>query len=341
MRISSIAHYRCPKTKAQLTLDKETSSSSDIVQSGQLIGGERPYQIEDGIVNFAPDDLLQGSAKFAREYYAKIAETYDDNVHITFDLYGEDERDIRIQMIDLLNLDQENRVLEVSAGTGKDSELISQRLSERGELWLLDISPEMLAKAKTRLENSHVPTEFTVGNASSLPFADNFFDALYCFAGIGHFPDLRAGLHEMARVVKPGGRVVFCEKHVPAWLRNTTYGKVLINNNPMFAEPDPLRHIPVEARDLGIRWINGNVHYVVDYSVGEGEPEGNFDLLLPGDRGGSFHTRFYGQLEGVTPEAKELYYKAASKSGKSLHSWLDEVVREAAKRDLSGMEGEE
>jgi predicted HicB family RNase H-like nuclease len=45
-------------------------------------------------------------------------------------------------------------------------------------------------------------------------------------------------------------------------------------------------------------------------------------------------TRYYGQLEGVSPEVKQLAYLAREKSGKSMHQWLDEVVCEAAKREI-------
>jgi len=334
MRTSSVATYRCPETGAELKLEEGATVVDGDIVAGSLSGGARPYAIAGGIPNFAPDETLRGTAKFARDYYSTIADTYDENVHITFDLYGVEEQDIRERMIDLLHLKPASRVLEVSAGTGKDSELISKRLGPDAEIWLVDISPDMLSKAKKRLGGNHVPTEIAVGNACALPFSDDSFDALYCFAGIGHFPDQRAGLAEMARVVKPGGRVVFCEKNVPPWLRDTTYGKILINNNPMFADPVPLDLIPVSARDVGFRWIMGNVHYVVDYTVGEGEPVGQFDLELPGHRGGTFNTRYYGKLEGVTPEAKALFQKAAAKSGKSLHKWLDDVVRDAARRDL-------
>ena len=103
----------------------------------------------------------------------------------------------------------------------------------------------------------------------------------------------------------------------------------------MFAQSAPLDLIPVEARNVGIRWILGNVHYVVDYTVGEGEPKGNFDIELPGPRGGTFNTRYYGQLEGVSSETKELYTKAAQSKGMSLQKWLDSTVREAALRDLA------
>jgi SAM-dependent methyltransferase len=223
-------------------------------------------------------------------------------------------------------------VLELSAGTGIDSKLIAKRLNKNGELYCLDISQDMLKHAKLKLKNIKVPFELICGTAVSLPFKDDYFDSLFCFAGVGHFIDLKAALSEMARVVKPGGKVVFSEKNVPLWLRNTLYGKILINNNPMFADEVPLKFIPVEARKLCIRWINGNVHYVIDYSVGEGEPKGNFNLELPGIRGGSFYTRYFGQIEGVTKETKNLAIKAREILGISMHKWLDRIISKEAKK---------
>jgi SAM-dependent methyltransferase len=237
-------------------------------------------------------------------------------------------------MIDLLELKPNYKVLEVSSGTGKDSELIIKRLNKEGELYCLDISMDMLRYAKQKLGVFSDNSQLICGTACELPFDDNSFDALYCFAGIGHFPSIKKGVSEMARVVKPGGKVVFCEKNVPEWLRETTYGKVLINNNPMFAYEAPLQHIPVEARNVGIRWIIGNVHYVVDYTVGVGEPTGNFNLMLPGARGGSFNTRYFGKLEGVSNETKELAVKARNKLGVSMYEWLDNLIKNESQKVL-------
>lgn len=333
MKESALEVYRCPITGESLRLADSVKQDEEVV-SGILLTADNRYFIENGMPVFAATEQLDGTAHFARNYYASIANSYDDNVHVTFDLYNESELDVRLSMINLLNLNKHSKVLEISAGTGKDSELIVKKLDENGELWLLDMSPDMLVQAKDKIAKHPAMTEAAIGDACHLPYCDNYFDALYCFAGIGHFNDQRSALKEMARVVRLGGRVVFSEKNVPPWLRDTEYGKILINNNPMFADPNPLAFIPVEARNVGIRWILGNVHYVVDYTVGEGEPVGNFDLEMPGYRGGSFNTRYFGKLEGVTKEAKELYEKAAKKRGMSLHKWLDSTIKEKGLKDL-------
>lgn len=335
MKLQSLEHLCCPLTGSKLAIADGAVLQGAELLSGSLISENTQYQVHDGIPFFAVDKSLKGNAVFAREYYASIADTYDDNVHVTFDLFNEKEVEVRQEMIDLLDLRPGSKVLEISAGTGRDSELIIKKLGKDGELWLLDISPAMLAKAQQRLGGAELNLEFVVGNACQLPFNSSYFDALYCFAGVGHFPDLRAGLQEMARVVQPGGRVVFCEKNVPPWLRETEYGKILINNNPMFADAVPLTLIPVEARRVGVRWTLGNAHYVIDYTVGEKEPTGDFDIEMPGYRGGSFNTRYFGKLEGVSPATKQLYERAAKCKGESLHKWLDEAVKSAALKDLN------
>lgn len=340
MKLNNLINYRCPITGDELELVESSTIIDGRVIEGVLLSKNigRKYFIKGGCVDFiTPEQEIKGAA-FARQYYSEIAKTYDENVHITFELYNENELDIRNRMIDLLELKPNYKVLEVSAGTGKDSEIIASRLNKDGGLWLLDISPDMLAYNMERLKNVEIPTEFIVASACAIPFAENCFDALYCFAGVGHFPDLPKGLKEMARVVKPGGKVVFCEKNVPEWLRETEYGKICINNNPMFADTVPLKYIPVEARDVCVRWINGNVHYVFDYTVGIGAPKGNFDLEIPGERGGTFNSRYYGKLEGITEETKKKAIEAQKLTGKSMHKWLDEIIRKESEMLLNKRE---
>jgi hypothetical protein len=74
---------------------------------------------------------------------------------------------------------------------------------------------------------------------------------------------------------------------------------------------------------------------LIEFEVGDGEPKANFDLEIPGKRGGTLRTRYYGKLEGVSPETYNLAHRAREKSGKSMHSWLDEVIRGAAQKQLN------
>ena len=325
----------CPKTGSKLQINIEkTDANNEIIQGTLINDNNEQYLITDGLPDMVYEEELIGDAKFARNYYTQIADTYDENLHVTFDLYHDDEASTREFLINRLNLKSNDKVLEVSAGTGKDSQLIAKKLNQQGSLTLLDITPSMLKKARNNLKDFTIPIDYIAGTACSLPFQDNTFDALYCFAGVGHFPDIKKALKEMARVVKAGGKIVFCEKNVPVWLRDTQYGKILINNNPMFAQDIPLNHLPVEARNVAIHWILGNVHYVVDFTVGEGEPVGNFDLELPGERGGTFNTRYFGKIDGITPETRELALKARNKLGISMHKWLDNLIQQESMKIL-------
>jgi hypothetical protein len=78
-----------------------------------------------------------------------------------------------------------------------------------------------------------------------------------------------------------------------------------------------------------------NCFYVITFKKGDGPPPLNLDLVLQGWRGGSMRSRYYGVMEGVTPEAKELARQAAARTGVSVHEWLDRLVRNQASQDLA------
>ena len=68
----------------------------------------------------------------------------------------------------------------------------------------------------------------------------------------------------------------------------------------------------------------------IDFSVGEGEPTANFNFEIPGVRGGTHLTRYYGQLEGVKPATAELAWEAQKLADVSMHQWLDTLIRREA-----------
>ena len=194
----------------------------------------------------------------------------------------------------------------------------------------------MLKQAIKKLEpySNNIKIEYSAGDATYLPYPDNYFDSAYHFGGLNTFSDIQRAFKEISRVVKVGGRVVIGDESMPPWLRKSEFGKVLMNSNPHYKYNIPLEFLPECARDVNLKWVIGGVFYLFDFTVGDGVPKADFDFEIPGPRGGTHRTRYFGTLEGVTAEAKELAVKAQEISGKSMHEWLTDVIISTAKSQL-------
>jgi ubiquinone/menaquinone biosynthesis C-methylase UbiE len=316
----------------QLVVDEERNG---VIVSGyfQNQAGDR-YFIHDGVPDFTYPQSLSPSQQTQFEYYEANAEAYDDIQGLTFAIQNEDEIAARRRMAGELRLHGSASVLELSCGTGRDSEQIAALLDGNSEMYVQDLSGAMLRQCRKRLQRFSLPIHYSIGNASFLAFPDAHFDAVFSFGGFNVFADRKRSLKEMVRVAKPGGRIVVGDESMPPWLYETEFGKVLLNGNPMFKNKLPLDDLPVEAREVVIQWIIGGVFYLISFTVGRGEPTGNFDIQIPGKRGGTLATRYYGQLEGVTAETKRLVLEAAKTSKLSVHQWLERVLPAAAKEHV-------
>lgn len=115
-------------------------------------------------------------------------------------------------VIDRLRLTGSEQVLELGPGPGFYSVEIARRLAD-GRLELFDIQPEMLHKARRKLDHAGCHNVgFHSGEASKeLPFADQTFDVAFLAAVIGEVPDKTACVRALANVLKPGGVLVFFE----------------------------------------------------------------------------------------------------------------------------------
>src|SRR3954447_1861280 len=114
----------------------------------------------------------------------------------------------RTRAVDLAAIGRGSRVLDVATGTGD----LAIELARRGaEVVATDFSDEMLAVARRKAPQ----LRFEHANALALPYGDDAFDAATVGFGARNFSDLDRGLAEMARVVRPGGRVVVLEMTTP------------------------------------------------------------------------------------------------------------------------------
>ncbi|SMP72139.1 Methyltransferase domain-containing protein [Desulfonatronum zhilinae] len=340
MFIEELANYRCPVSMREMKIVDSKHNDIGEVVSGRIQCADFEYLIEAGIPDFTYPKELPEADFNSRVSYNSVSEDYDNVQNVTFKILEVDENEIRSNMIDFLQLELGHRVLETAAGTGLNFPFIVRALNGKGELYAQDISNGMLQKAKAQYHSKKYQSEmffsYSICNAAYLPFPDNYFDAAFSFGGIGVFSDQKRAICEMCRVVKPQGRVVFGDEGVAPWLRAAEYGKILIDNNKFYQNEVPLDLLPVDARDLCVRWIMGGGFYLVDFTVGEGEPVANFDYPIPGQRGGTLRTRYYGKLEGVSPETQGLVRDAAKKCKLSMHDWLDAVLKDAANITLKG-----
>ena len=117
----------------------------------------------------------------------------------------------RARAADLATVGPGDRALDVATGTGDLAVELARRVGPGGEVIGSDFSEEMLALARRKAPE----LRFEWGNALELPYPDDSFDAATVGFGARNFSDLARGLAEMARVVRPGGRVVVLEITTP------------------------------------------------------------------------------------------------------------------------------
>ena len=147
--------------------------------------------------------------------FDRIAGLYDRmNTVMTAGLHHQWRR----RAADMAALSPGGRALDVATGTGDLALELAQRVSPGGEVVATDFSERMLELARAKA-NAGSPGAARVvirsANALDLPFDDGEFDAATVGFGARNFSDLEQGLREMARVVRPGGRVVVLEITTP------------------------------------------------------------------------------------------------------------------------------
>jgi demethylmenaquinone methyltransferase / 2-methoxy-6-polyprenyl-1,4-benzoquinol methylase len=165
-------------------------------------------------VFYVPGD--QRAAKVG-DLFATIARRYDLlNDLQSFGLHRRWKR----RVVALAAVKPGDRALDLCCGTGD----IAFALAQRGaDVTGLDFSEKMLEVARTRQQNakdmkngSRPRVAFIQGDAQQIPFPDNTFDAVTMGYGLRNLTSWEAGLREMIRVAKPGGRIVVLEFGKPA-----------------------------------------------------------------------------------------------------------------------------
>ena len=142
-------------------------------------------------------------------YHDAAARHYDEKWGIDFGEVGREQVTAKLHKA-LCNHSDERfaRALEIGAGTGYFT-LNLLRAGIIGEATCSDISPGMLDTLRANASRLGLDVQTTPADAEQLPFADARFDLVFGHAVLHHIPDLDRAFAEFARVLAPGGRIVF------------------------------------------------------------------------------------------------------------------------------------
>ena len=152
-------------------------------------------------------EALTERNRAAQALFAPLAPSYDRYARLLS--FGQDPR-WRSFLVSRIEARPEDTVLDVATGTGAVARELVRRYGCR--VVGVDQSAEMLAIARARAEER---VEFREARAEALPFADRSFDGLTFTYLLRYVEDPAATMHELARVVRPGGRVAMLEFSIP------------------------------------------------------------------------------------------------------------------------------
>jgi demethylmenaquinone methyltransferase/2-methoxy-6-polyprenyl-1,4-benzoquinol methylase len=178
-----------------------------------------------------------------RQMFDRIAGVYDRmNSVMTAGMHHK----WRQRAVDLAQVKPGDRVLDVATGTGD----LAVELSRRGaEVVGCDFSESMLALAREKAPS----LRFEWADALALPYSDGEFAAATVGFGARNFSDLERGLAEMARVVRPGGRIVVLEITTPQRPPLSTFfqlwfDRVVPRLGRLAGDPDAYSYLPASVR---------------------------------------------------------------------------------------------
>jgi demethylmenaquinone methyltransferase/2-methoxy-6-polyprenyl-1,4-benzoquinol methylase len=155
----------------------------------------------------------------------------------------------RARAADLAALEPGARALDVATGTGDLAIELARRVGPEGEVVGLDFSERMLELARAKAPE----LRFEQGSALALPYPDDSFDAATIAFGARNLSDLDAGLAEMARVVRPGGRMVVLEITMPrrpplSWFFGVWFDRVVPTLGRVAGDTSAYSYLPSSVR---------------------------------------------------------------------------------------------
>lgn len=225
---------------------------------------QKPIKRIDGINSYLHSSEIDGKNKKYQKMYDKIAPFYNFLNKIYFYFKFKGEANYRNQFLKELEIEQGDKVLEVSCGTGDNFPFIPKDIDLHG----LDISLGMLKACKRHLRKWKIDASLYHAPAENLPFENDYFDVVFHVGGINFFNDKKKAINEMIRVAKKGTKIVVVDETEK--LAEGTYEKIpLVGKH--YKDRDeitvPIDIIPEQMEDVNVKEICNGLMYCLTFRV--------------------------------------------------------------------------
>jgi ubiquinone/menaquinone biosynthesis C-methylase UbiE/uncharacterized protein YbaR (Trm112 family) len=246
-----------PGTREPLRLASVPGSESTQEVLVGVHSGER-FHIRDGIPLLLDESNVFGVNRRYQGIYNRVAGLYDAAIKLFAYLAGGGEAHFRGEYLRELEVQDGDRVLEVSIGTGANLHYLPVKATYFG----LDLSWGMLKRCQRNLNRWRREAELILGNAEELPLVDESFDTVLHVGGINAFNDPAKAICEMVRVARAEAKIVIVDETARlmesfAWMPSVR--RWLREYSERFSAPVGL--VPEGMRDVQARdFAKGNMY---------------------------------------------------------------------------------
>jgi len=238
---------------------------SDGSAQEELVGvdsGER-FRFRDGIPLLLDESKVSGFNQRYQGIYNRVAGLYDASIKLFAYLVSGGEERFRSEYLQELEVQDGDRVVEVSIGTGGNLHYLPVKAAYFG----LDLSWGMLKRCQTNLKRWQLEAELILGNAEELPLRDESFDKVFHVGGINAFNDRAKAISEMTRVARAGAKIMIVDETAKLmeslpWIPGVR--KWLQEHGERFSAPVEL--VPEGMRDIHVKGIAKANLYCLTFS---------------------------------------------------------------------------
>ncbi len=214
------------------------------------------FFINDGIICFIDNNSLTGNNRKYQRIYDRFSGFYDIVTKIYAKLKNGNEEKRLVQYLSLLNIKDEDKVIEISIGTGRNIKYLNTKADYYG----VDISLGMLKQCNKRMKKLNRKITLIQAEAESLPVKNETFDIVFSAGGFNFFNNPGKAVNEMLRIAKPGTKLLITdetEKVRLKYQKSTWYKNDVIKN--------PVEYLPTYCKNIDYKEICDGDLYVLTF----------------------------------------------------------------------------